>query len=365
MARSADNIRTKPSEYVLIMLIFLILIASGALIIQSSGTVDLQEIFMKNPFLNGVILGVLGLGILYNLGQVFGVSRAVSWVNDLQIRDSSRPGTFSKRPPGLLAPMAALLRDSAPMELSAVAMRSILETIGNRLDESRENSRYMIGVLIFLGLLGTFWGLIQTIDAVSSTIGGLSTTDGDVFQTLTDGLREPLAGMGLAFSTSLFGLASSLVLGFLDLQAGQSQNRFYNDLEEFLSSRTSISRVAPDGALPVYGADNPQLTQLMRSINRLQQTIAQNQNGAPPPSAPPRRGPKGKPGAAPAASFDSETSAVFTEMRDHIQHMDRTMTELAARQAASGPETLDELSKDVRALRELITSIALDEGSKR
>ena len=161
-------------------------------------------------------------------------------------------------------------------------MRSILDSIHSRLDESRDLSRYLIGVLIFLGLLGTFWGLLETVAAVGKTIGNLSLAAGDfaaIFSELKNGLQSPLNGMAIAFSSSLFGLAGSLVLGFLELQASQAQNRFYNDLEEWLSSYTRLSSGASliegDQSVPAYV--QALLEQTADSLENLQRTIARSE----------------------------------------------------------------------------------------
>jgi hypothetical protein len=148
--------------------------------------------------------------------------------------------------------MATMLRDrKGHVTLSTTSMRSIMDSIGTRLDEARELSRYLVGLLIFLGLLGTFWGLLQTISSIGLTIGALDTNATDstvIFEELKAGLESPLQGMGTAFSSSLFGLSGSLILGFLDLQAGQAQNRFYNELEDWLSSVTELQAGEASGA---------------------------------------------------------------------------------------------------------------------
>tara|TARA_A100001037_G_scaffold298356_1_gene321928 strand:- start:563 stop:1453 length:891 start_codon:yes stop_codon:yes gene_type:complete len=179
----------------------------------------------------------------------------------------------------MLAPMASMLGERTErFSLSALSMRSLLDGIGARLDESRDISRYLIGLLIFLGLLGTFWGLLQTIDAVSDVIAGLSVGTkelGPVFDNLKSGLQAPLSGMGTAFSSSLFGLAGSLVLGFLELQAGQAQNRFYNDLEDWLSGQTRLASGAlsaeADQSVPAYV--QALLEQTADSLENLQRTL--------------------------------------------------------------------------------------------
>ena len=210
----------------------------------------LRDAFAANIFLNGLILGVLLLGVLYNFRQVILLYPEVNWIERFRLNTETSPAA---REPRLLSPMVTMLRSQKnKISLSTHSMRSLLDGMASRLDESRELSRYTIGLLIFLGLLGTFWGLLETVNSIGNVIGSLSVTGGDfsdVFAKLKDGLIKPLDGMGTAFSSSLFGLAGSLILGFLDLQAGQAQNRFYNDLEEWLSSLTRLSpgSVAADG----------------------------------------------------------------------------------------------------------------------
>ena len=179
---------------------------------------------------------MLAIGILLSFRQVIRLFREVAWVNGFRLAD---PGIAVDRPPVLLAPMAAILRErTGRMAMSTQMMRGILDSIANRLDEARDLSRYLTGLLIFLGLLGTFWGLIETVGSVGKVLEGLR-PGGDsasMFETLKEGLAAPLGGMGISFSSSLFGLAGSLVLGFLDLQTSQAQNRFYTDLEDWLST---------------------------------------------------------------------------------------------------------------------------------
>jgi hypothetical protein len=203
------------------------------------------------------------LGAAWNLRQVLRLSPEVTWVEAYQT-GRRRQGTPT---PKLLAPMASMLasRDAASrpgqsrFTLSPTATRSLLDSIASRLDESRELSRYMIGLLIFLGLLGTFWGLLKTVGSVSDVIHGMSVGSGtdfnQMFEQLKSGLAGPLQGMGTAFSASLFGLSGALVLGFLDLTAGQAQNRFFNELEEWLAGLTRLSSgVLAEGeaSVPVY-----------------------------------------------------------------------------------------------------------------
>jgi hypothetical protein len=251
---------TRPHVFLIRMAIFLAATAAVAAVLSPV----LIRAFENNPLLNGLILSVLLLGILWNLRQVFRLSPEVAWVDAWRTTGATPAGA---KPPRLLMPMASMLagrgNDGRGVEgrvftLSATAMRSLLDGIASRLDESRELSRYMTGLLIFLGLLGTFWGLLGTISAVSEVIGGMSVGNGDVaamFDQLKSGLMKPLAGMGTAFSASMFGLAGALVLGFLDLTAGQAQNRFFNELEEWLASLTRLSSGAlaeGDASVPIY-----------------------------------------------------------------------------------------------------------------
>lgn len=224
---------SSPQVFLLTMVIFLGLVGFIAIILSR----QIQSAFVTNPGLNGLILGVLIVGILLAFAQVGRLFREVRWVN------SFRAGAETTDPV-LLAPMQAMLGRSASIAVSTSSMRTMLDSIATRLDETRDTSRYLVGLLVFLGLLGTFWGLLQTIGSISETIQSLDPGTGDsasVLEALKQGLSAPLSGMGTAFSSSLFGLAGSLILGFLDLQAGRAQNRFYTELENWLSSVTDLS----------------------------------------------------------------------------------------------------------------------------
>ncbi len=238
MAKAFDPYRfSSPRLFLLSMIIFLIIVGFLVAIIYS----QISEAFMANPGLNGLIVMVLGFGVILALAQVVRLMPEVAWANSFRQGDD-----FSgRRDPVLLAPMRALLGTSSEnMSINTLSMRSILDSIGNRLDDLRDITRYLIGLLVFLGLLGTFWGLLQTIGSIGETIQSLDPRSGtatDVLDSLKSGLRAPLDGMGTAFSSSLFGLAGSLILGFLDLQAGRAQTRFYTELENWLSSITDTS----------------------------------------------------------------------------------------------------------------------------
>ncbi len=240
---------THPRIYLFRMLIFIFLILFFILLIQE----DLTKAFQTNPVINTVISSVLGFGIIYILWLTIRLFREVKWVNNFQNGDHHAD---IGAPPSLLAPMATMMLDHKyEITLSATSMRSILDSISFRLDESREYSRYMIGLLIFLGLLGTFWGLLLTVDSIGQTISTLKIGTGEasiMFEELKLGLEKPLSGMGVAFSSSLFGLSGSLILGFFDLLYNQAQNRFYNELEEWLSTVTEINDERSDSKMNFY-----------------------------------------------------------------------------------------------------------------
>jgi hypothetical protein len=230
---------TSPKMFLFRMVLFVVLSAFVVLIMHER----IWIAFMSNPFLNGLIFGVLFIGIILAFRQVTRLFREVRWVNDFRISD---PGLNLRYAPVLLAPMASLLGNRlGRASISTLTLRSILDSVGNRLDEARDIGRYLTGLLVFLGLLGTFWGLLETISSISGVISGLQVQGdaGVVFDDLKRGLGQPLGGMGIAFSSSLFGLAGSLVLGFLDLQAGQAQNRFYYELEDWLSGAVAGARI--------------------------------------------------------------------------------------------------------------------------
>jgi len=254
----ADRPLTPPWIYLIRMGVFLLLAAFVAFILYR----QIWEAFQANPGLNALILGVMFIGILLAIRQVGRLFREVRWVND------QRPGEeeiAAPNPPVLLAPLAALF-GSRPGQsgFSIAATRSVLDSIGARLDESREIVRYLAGLLVFLGLLGTFWGLIDTVGSVGRIISSLRTGQDSavLFDELKNSLAGPLQGMGLSFSASLFGLAGSLVLGFLDLQAGQAQNRFYTELEDWLATSTMDTP-----AEPALRTGTPQ--ELAIALNRL------------------------------------------------------------------------------------------------
>ena len=238
MNRGSDtHVLDLPRVYMVRMMVFIVLVGILAAVLFPT----IREAFQHNVGLNGTIVALLLIGVIYSFRMVWRLFPEVNWINHFRIAD---PGLEIPYRPTLLAPMATLLRDrKGPTVLSPLTMRSLLDSLASRLDEARDISRYLIGLLIFLGLLGTFWGLLETVQSVSTAIRSLdiNSQSGSVFEELKRGLEAPLAGMGTSFSSSLFGLAGSLVLGFLDLQASQAQNRFYTDLEDWLSTITDIA----------------------------------------------------------------------------------------------------------------------------
>jgi hypothetical protein len=264
-SRSAMEIElnklSSPRIFLVRMLVFLVLCTLLLVVLYK----QIILAFFANPGLNALIGAVLLIGIILSFRQVIRLYPEVAWVNSFRISD---PGLAVERHPTLLAPMAAILggERTGRMQISQQTMRHLLDSIATRLDEARDISRYMTGLLVFLGLLGTFWGLIETVGSVGKVIEGLKVGGdaGSLFDTLKEGLAAPLSGMGISFSSSLFGLAGSLILGFLDLQSSQAQNRFYTDLEDWLAS--TVREYARDGTGGPGG-------ELQAAVERLRLTL--------------------------------------------------------------------------------------------
>lgn len=257
---------SSPMSFFWVMVIFIILVGFVAAILFRQA----REAFVANPGLNGLIIGVLFIGIFLVFNHVLRLRPEVRWFNSFRAAGGAEK---VGRDPVLLAPMRALIGSRHSMAISTTALRSILDSIASRLDETRETSRYLIGLLVFLGLLGTFWGLLGTIGSINNVIQSLDSGTGntaDVLTSLKEGLSAPLKGMGTAFSSSLFGLSGSLILGFLDLQAGRAQNRFYNELENWLSSVTDVSN---DMAVPMpeslVASSSEEFKYVSEQLNRL------------------------------------------------------------------------------------------------
>lgn len=265
---------SSPMSYFWTMAIFLILAGfAGAILFRQA-----REAFVANPGLNGLILGVAIIGILLAFNHVLALRPEVRWFNSFRAAGSTDK---AGRDPVLLAPMRALMSSSQTGALSTTALRSILDSIASRLDEQRDITRYLTGLLVFLGLLGTFWGLLGTIGSINTVIQGLDAGTGqssDILNTLKESLSAPLTGMATAFSASLFGLSGSLILGFLDLQAGRAQNRFYNELENWLSSVTDVSHdFAPAVARVAATGSTDELKALSEQLVKITQDGGSNQ----------------------------------------------------------------------------------------
>lgn len=340
-------------------LFLLIVLAIAGLLWQ-----PLLRAYQANPVFNGMILGVLLIGILINLRQVVRLRPEILWIDQFRRGDSRELA-----PPqhGLLASAARMLiaRRQERLVLSPLAMRSLLDGIRARLDESRDLSRYLTGLLIFLGLLGTFWGLLETLSAVGAVIGGLDMGGSDagaMFGELKSGLEAPLRGMGTAFSSSLFGLAGALILGFFDLQAGHAQNRFYNDLEEWLAGLTPVGDaplVEGEAAMPPYL--RALLEQTADGLDQLQRLLAQDNAD--------RRGLNARLVSLTAqlgllVEQQQELPAVLTRLSSdsdlvrgqndavirHLANIDTSVTALLDDVSLQGRKALDELRGELRLL---------------
>ncbi|GBD42620.1 hypothetical protein HRbin40_00074 [bacterium HR40] len=271
---------TNPQRFLNRLIVFLIV----ALAVVAALYATIWRAFLYNPALNGLILGVLLVGLVHGFRRILMLKREIAWLEEVRQGRGPVPG---EEPPRLLGPVAHALATRGPragVEFGTLGVRHMLDSLSSRLDESRDIARYQTGLLIFLGLLGTFWGLIETIQAIAGVIAGLEVTSSelaDVFAELKAGLTAPLSGMGTSFSSSLFGLAGSLVLGFADLQATQAQNAFYNDVEEWLTglARDEGPTASPEGrrrlaaSEPVPAYVQALLEQTAENLDRLQRNL--------------------------------------------------------------------------------------------
>lgn len=362
------------------MLIFLVVVgAVGHVLFE-----PLRSAFLANQIFNGMILGVLVVGIIINLKQVVALKPSLAWIEAYKAPSKKK---LPAHPPRLLSSMAKMLSGvrHAGFKLSAMTMRSLLDGVRLRLDESRDLSHYMIGLLVFLGLLGTFWGLLETIGSVGGVISQLSVGSGDLastFEQLKEHLQGPLSGMGTAFSSSLFGLAGSLIVGFLDLQAGHAQNRFYNTLEEWLSELAHL----PSGSLLVEGEQSlphyieALLEQTADNLNNLQRTMVRSEEE--------RRSGQGRllelteklaeltdqmraeqrllvnlsknqmelqPAIARLAEGEGGVWSADEEIRDRIRNLDLTTTRLADQLSVGRNELVEELRGEIRLLARVLS----------
>ena len=300
----------RPGRYIFNMLVFILAIGAVVFFLSPWGPQRSQllvEAFEANMALNGIILFVLFIGIIYNLRQAGVISPAVNWVEGfLDTADATRARL--PRPPGLIGAMVRPLidADASGGPLSSETSRAILDSIGTRMDEGRELGRYISNLLVFLGLLGTFWGLLETVNAVGDTIAGLANAGVDAEDTVTqliENLEKPLGGMGTAFSSSLFGLGGSLIIGFLDLQAGQAQNRFYSSLEDWLSGMTTVSTAGAGTRSSLHGRTDT--GDLLAALLSLEGALAANTE----------------------TQIKSQTGQ-STEIKEEIRNLNRTLTRL-------------------------------------
>ncbi|MBI2236191.1 MAG: flagellar motor protein MotA [Magnetospirillum sp.] len=350
----------------------------------------LVQAFVHAPALNGLILGVFVVGIVLNFRQVLLLRPEAEWLESWRRGQPVLSGQLR-----LLAPMASMMGEHTDrVSLSAMALRSVLDSIASRLDEQRDLARYLVGLMIFLGLLGTFWGLSQTVGSVGEVIRSLDVGGSDpaaAFNELRGGLAKPLSGMGTAFSTSLFGLAGSLVLGFLDLQAGQAQNAFYNELEEWLAGLTRLgggsAAAIADGEQSISAFTQALLERTADGLDNLQRVIARGEEGR----------------AAANTSFRALTdklSILSDQMRAeqalllklgehqlemkplmarlveasaseddssrlHLRNIDITMTRLVDETIAGREELVAELRSELRLLARTVAAVADDPGPER
>lgn len=331
---------TDPRRYLLRMMLFLGIVAVVvALLIK-----PLMSAFMGNAALNSLIIAVAFIGIIYVILQVLRLVPEVRWLSDIQRTRTLNPNAPK---PVLLATVNVMLADArSDSHLSALSLRSVLDGVAGRLDEGREISRYIIGLLVFLGLLGTFWGLLQTIGSVSQVVGGLDLANSDfeqLMKQLRSGLDAPLSGMATAFSSSLFGLAGSLVLGFLDLQLGQAIGRFFNEVEDWLSAFAKFNDAAAQQAPTTSALSEGMSEEAARALvtlasaiesseadrgHMIEQITAMNQN----------------------MHQLAEMLADDRRLRDQLAGLQSTLGDIATQMALSRSEHHNELRAEIRAL---------------
>ena len=378
---------SQPVRQVLLMLIVLGLTGFGAFFALPR----VLPVFQANPYLNGFIIFVFVIGVLACFWQVWQLIQSVRWIEHFA-RDLGRG--FQEKPPLLLAPMATLLRSRGKrMQINTTSTRSILDSVATRIDEAREITRYIVSLLIFLGLLGTFYGLATTIPALVDTIRGLAPEQGEsgteVFGRLMDGLDSQLSGMGVAFASSLLGLAGSLVVGLLELFAGHGQNRFYRELEEWLSSITKLGFSSGDaeggGELGAAGVVLVQMIEQMETMQHLfarsEESRSEIENRLGQLSDTLERMTERMEATAPsAASFariaetqerlidvlsrTSENEGLDAESRMRLRSIDVQMLRILEEVAAGRQETMAELRTDLSAINRGLDRLARTTGRK-
>ncbi len=270
-----------PNRYITRMFLFLVLVAGACVLLFPA----LEKALLTNPPLNGLIVLVFLFGIILNFHSVFALYPEIKWVK-APVLSLTEQDLQKLR---LLSPLALVLKNNQAKGnavLSPTIARTILDSVGTRLDESRDISRYVIGLSTFLGLLGTFWGLMATVGAVADVIRSLNVSGEEAtqaFNTIKNSLELPLSGMGTAFSSSLLGLSGALVIGFLDLQAGRAQNNFYNGLDEYLASLTryssSVGSQSDESVMSNGAYTNALLEQVVESLADIRNQLKKTEDG--------------------------------------------------------------------------------------
>lgn len=366
------------------MLIALGLASVGVMIALPS----VLPVFLTNLYLNGFILLVFAFGVLATFWQVWMMFKSANWIVDFTIQNEEQQ---ERAPPQILTPLATLLRSrSSRMQISATSTTSILESVGTRIDEAREITRYVVNLLIFLGLLGTFYGLATTVPALVETIRSLAPQDGEagteVFARLMSGLDEQLSGMGVAFASSLLGLAGSLVVGLLELFASHSQNRFYRELEEWLSTITRLGYSTGDnetgGAPSEFGgvvdhlgqqmdalrqmfvqsdesrtAVDGRLGELVDAVQHMTRRMEHEANQDDPTTAVLLRVAEGQERLIGQLASAESGEGIDAESRMRLRSIDVQMLRILEEISAGRQETMAELRTDISALGRVIASL--------
>jgi len=376
---------TQPVRQVLMMLIVLGLTGSGAILALPR----VLPVFAANPYLNGFIVFVFVIGVLACFWQVWQLRQSVRWIEDFA---RQRDIGVQSQAPLLLAPLATLLRSRGKrMQINTTSTRSILDSVATRIDEAREITRYIVNLLIFLGLLGTFYGLATTVPALVDTIRGLAPEDGEtgteVFSRLMTGLDSQLSGMGVAFASSLLGLAGSLVVGLLELFAGHGQNRFYRELEEWLSSITKLGFSSGDGdGSGELGTTGVLLDQMVDQMEAIQLLFARSEEGraevenrlgqlgdalermtermeatAPTASAFSRIA-EGQERLIDVLNVKSENEGLDAESRMRLRSIDVQMLRILEEVAAGRQESMAELRTDLSGIARALDRVARQSG---
>ena len=367
---------SQPVRQITLMLLVLALTAVGGFLALPS----VLPIFAANPYLNGFIIFVFIIGVVACFYQVYQLIGSVRWIENFA-SDTPDPETIA---PQLLAPLASLLRTrGARMQVSATSTRSILDSVATRIDEAREITRYIVNMLIFLGLLGTFYGLATTVPAVVDTIRSLAPSEGeggvDVFSRLMTGLEAQLGGMGVAFGSSLLGLAGSLVVGLLELFAGHGQNRFYQELEDWLSSITRVGFSTGEegsGEQNMMGGVVDHMAEQMESLQQMftQSDISRSMvdeklgkladavdrmttrmEGADPASQAMERVAAGQERLIATLETQGSGEGIDAESRMRLRSIDVQMLRILEEISAGRQETMAELRKDISLLAKAVS----------